>query len=233
MRDQPSRCASSKREPLLVLFKQPKPNIPTMNTTIRTAIACLVVASAAVAAPPNTRPLLTPKRLAELTAPTDAPKPKSYKIEISELGSASLPEAKPEGEIEAVREFRFPVEFALAKATAVDGSPSVTPTTPTAFAQANTGWTVQLSATPHGKLVIVFVHAHYVEAELVTGAYGEIAGPVYTERGEVITPNKLDQPKIQTTATRLYLCAIPGQSYEVTLYRGAKAEKHTITVKAE
>jgi hypothetical protein len=204
-----------------------------MNTTIRTAIACLTVFSAAVAAAPNLRPLLTPKRLAELTAPADAPKVKGYKVEISELGSATLPEAKLEGEIQAVREFRFPVEFAPAKANAVNGALSVTPTTPTAFAQGSTGWTVQLSATQFGKLVILYVHADYIEGELVTGGYGEIAGPVYTERGEVITPNKLEQPKIQTTATRLYIYAIPGQPYEVTLYRGAKPEKHTITLKAE
>lgn len=204
-----------------------------MNTTIRTAIACVAIVSAAVAAAPNLRPLLTPKRIAELTVPTEAPKVKSYKVDISDLGNATLPEAKPEGEIQAVREFRFPVEFALPKATAVNGAPSVTPTTPTAFAQGSTGWTVQLSATPHGKLVILYVRADYVEGELVTGGYGELAGPVYTERGEVITPNKLDQPKIQTTTTRLYLYAIPGQSYEVTLYRGAKAEKHTITLRAE
>ena len=65
------------------------------------------------------------------------------------------------------------------------------------------------------------------------GGYGAIAGPIYTEQGDVITPNKLDQPKLQTTTTRFNIFAMPGESYEVTLYRGAKSEKHIVTVKPE
>jgi hypothetical protein len=49
----------------------------------------------------------------------------------------------------------------------------------------------------------------------------------------VLTPNKLDQPKFQTTTTRFHIFAVPGESYEVTLYRGSKEEKHSITVTVE
>jgi len=54
-----------------------------------------------------------------------------------------------------------------------------------------------------------------------------------SEQGEVITPNKLEQPKSLTTTTRFHLFAVPGETYDVTLYRGGKAEKHTVTVTAE
>ena len=203
-----------------------------MNTTIRTAIVCLAVISVAVAATPNTRKRLTAQRIAELTAPTDAPNPKTYKVEISALGSSTLPAAKPEGEIQSIRELRFPTEFEPPQAAA-NGAPVITPTTPTAFEQVNTGWTVHLTAKPQGKLITVYGVADYVEAELVPGGYGAIAAPIYTEQGDVITPNKLDQPKLQTTTTRFNIFAMPGESYEVTLYRGAKSEKHIVTVKTE
>ena len=103
-----------------------------MNTTIRTAIVCLAVFSVAVAATPNTRKRLTAQRIADLTAPTDAPNPKGYKVEISALGSSTLPAANPKGEIQAIRELRFPTEFEPPQAAA-NGAPVITPTTPTAF----------------------------------------------------------------------------------------------------
>ena len=53
------------------------------------------------------------------------------------------------------------------------------------------------------------------------------------EQGGLLTPNKLDQPKLQTTTTRFNLFAVPGESYEVTFYRGDKSEKHTVTVSTE
>jgi hypothetical protein len=203
-----------------------------MNTTIRTAVVCLAVISVAVAATPNTRKRLTAQRIAELTAPADAPHPKAYKVEISALGSSKLPASKPEGEIQSIRELRFPTEFEPPQAAAT-GAPVITPTTPTAFEQVNTGWTVHLTAKAHGKIIAVYGIADYVEAEMVPGGYGVIAGPIYTELGEVITPNKLDQPKLQTTTTRFNIFAVPGGSYEVTLYRGVKSEKHIVTVSTE
>ncbi len=211
-----------------------------MNTTTRTAIACIAVACAAVAATPKAQKRLTPRQLFELTAPSGkAAHPKIYKVEISDLGSASLPAAKPEGEIQSIREFRFPTEFEPPEAAA-NGAPVITPLTPTAFETVNTGWTIRLTAKPAGrigkpagKLVALYGVADFVAAELVRGGYGAIAGPIYTEQGEVITLNKLDQPKFQTTTTRFHIFALPGEPYAITLYRGAKAEKHIVTVTTE
>ncbi|EDY18583.1 hypothetical protein CfE428DRAFT_3968 [Chthoniobacter flavus Ellin428] len=203
-----------------------------MNTPLRAALVCLAIISIAVAATPNTRTRLTAQRIADLTAPAEGPHPKGYKIEISGLGSSLLAAAKPEGEILSVRELHFPSEFKPPQAAA-NGAPGITPTTPTAFETVNTGWSVRLTAKPHGKVIAVYGIADYVEAELVAGGYGVVAGPIYTEKGEVITPNKLDQPKLQTTTTRFNIFAVAGESYEVTLYRGAKSEKHIVTVSAE
>lgn len=203
-----------------------------MNTTIRTVIACLAVISVAVAATPNNRKRLTPQRLAELIAPTDGPAPKTYKVAISAIGSFTLPAAKPEGVMQVGRELRFPTEFEPPQAAA-NGAPAIIPTTPTAFELVNTGWTVRLVAKAQGRMISVYGIADYVEAEMVPGGYGAAAGPIYNEKGEVLTPNKLDQPKVQTTTTRFNIFAVPGGSYEVTFYRGAKAEKHMVTVLAE
>ena len=221
-----------------------------MKTTVRTTIVCLAVASIAIAAPQKTK-RLTPQSIAELTAPSDAAKPKTYKVEVSGLEhprsifrqpsspppakegpvSVNLPADKPQAVLECIREFRFPIEFDPPQAA--NGAPVITPTTPAAFETVNTGWTIRLSAKPHGKLVAVYAVADYVEVEMIPGGYGAIAGPIYTEQGDVISPNKLDQPKFQTTTTRFHIFALPGEPYEVTLYRGAKAEKHTITVTTE
>jgi hypothetical protein len=137
-----------------------------------------------------------------------------------------------EGVIEVIREFRFPSKFKTAQAGA-DGSNISAPTTPTAFEKVNTGWTIRLTAQPHGKLIAIQGIADYVEAELVNGGYGPITGPIHTDQGKLISPNVLHQPKVQTTTTRFHLFALPGESYEVTLYRGAKAEKHMVSVTAE
>lgn len=202
-----------------------------MNNTIRTTIACVAAASIAFAATSQSQKHLTTVRVAELTARSETPAPKAYKVDVSALGNATLPGAKPEAEIVVGREVRFPVAFEPPHA--VSGTPAVTPTTPTAFETINTGWTIHLTAKPQGKLVAVYGVADYVEAQLVAGGYGATAGPIYSEQDELLTYNKLDQPKLQTTTTRFHIFAVPGESYEVTLYRGSKPERHTIKVSAE
>lgn len=203
-----------------------------MNTLIRTAIAGTVIASVAFAATPKYSKRLTAQRVAELTAPTEAALPKAYRIEIADIGHATLSADKPESWIEAGRDFVFPTEFDPPQ-PAANGAPVLTPTTPSAFETASTGWTVRLSAKPHGRLVAVYGVADYAEAALVPGGYGAIAGPIYTERGEMLTPNELNQPKFQTTTTRFHIFAVPGEPYDVTFYRGAQEEKHTIIVTLE
>jgi hypothetical protein len=202
-----------------------------MNTTIRTTFVCLAVISVAVAATPSSRKRLTASRIADLTASSEIPPAKIYKVEVSDIGASTLPAAKPEGELFSGRELRFPTEFEPPQAA--KGVFGIVPTTPTAFETVNTGWTIRLSAKPYGKVIAVYGVADYVQCEFVPGGYGAISGPVFTEEGEVLTPNKLDQPKLQTTTTRFNIFAVPGESYEVTLYRGAKSEKHIVTVSTE
>jgi hypothetical protein len=200
-----------------------------MNLSIRTVLVGLAVLSVAVAATPKQSKRLTVQRVAELTAPADAPVPKAYKVKIAGLGNAVLPAAKPSGGIRTGREVHFPTEFDPPRAPA-NGAPVITPTTPTAFETIDTGWSVRLTARPQGQLIAVYGVADYTEAELVPGGYGAIAGPIYTERGDVLTLNKLDEPKLQTTTTRFHIFAVAGEPYEVTFYRGAKRERHVVTV---
>ena len=187
---------------------------------------------AAIAATPKAPKLLTVQRVHELTAPTESAPAKAYKVAITAIGNTTLSADKLQGRVEAIKVLSFPVEFDPPQ-TAANNTSVITPTTPTAFETVNTGWTVSLSAKPHGKLVAVYGVADYVEATLVRGGYGAIAGPVYTVSGEVLTTNALDQPKLQTTTTRFHIFAVPGESYDVTLYRGSKTEKHSITVTQE
>ena len=224
-----------------------------MNTTIRTTIACLTVAGVSIAATTKTFTRLTPQRVAELTAPSDAPPAKNYTVAITGLKTpwfhpgqtpavapsddhgvhVTLPAEKPQAIIEVIREFRFPTAFEPPEAADGGARGLTAPTTPAAFETINTGWTIRLSAKPHGKLVAVYGVADYVEPEMVAGGYGAIAGPIYSEQGKLISPNVIQQPKFQTTSTRFHIFAVPGESYEVTLYRGAKAEKHSVTLTAE
>src|SRR6266481_2780196 len=120
-----------------------------MNPPLRTAIVCLAVISVAIAATPSSRQRLTAQRIADLSASSDAPRPKNYKIEISGIGASTLPVAKPEGEVSSGRELRFPTEFQPPQ-PAANGAFVITPTTPNAFEQVKTGWTVRLTARPHG-----------------------------------------------------------------------------------
>lgn len=200
-----------------------------MNLRIQTALVGFTAISVAMAATPSLRPRLTARRVAELTDVIEGEPAKAYKVEISDLGSCTVGANQKPVEFTRGRELIFPTEFDPPQAAA-NGAPVVTPTTPTAFGSVNSGWTVRLTAKPHGRLVAVYGVAEYVEAEFVNGGYGEVAGPIHTAQGRVITPNKLQQPKLETTTTRFNVFALPGESYEVTFYRGARAEKHTVAV---
>jgi hypothetical protein len=219
-----------------------------MNTTSH-SIVFMVFASTAIAAAPEAQ-RLTPQRIAALTAPSDASKPSRYKVEISDLAilenrdrpksatprraplSITFPADKPEAVLEAIREFRFPAKFSPPQAAA-DGSALTAPPMPAAFKTVNTGWTIRLSAKQHGNLVAIAGAADYVSAEFVPGDYGPLSGPIYSEDGKFLSPNKYHQPKIQTTTTHFHLFAVPGQPCEVTLHRGTKSQKHKITVTTE
>lgn len=221
------------------------PLTPMTKKSICLSLATLVLAGAVLGAASKPRQRLTPQRVAELTAPTDAPAAARYTVEISGFPRVTLPTAKLEATVESIREIRFPTELdppqapaelrvpPTAKSEKASGIFPITPTTPRAFESLNTGWQIRVTARPRGKLVELFGVADYVEAEYVRGGYGPLSGPIFTDKGEVITPNKLDLPKTQTTTTRFHLFAVPGESSEVALYRGSKIEKHTVKITAE
>ena len=193
-------------------------------------LSAMALTAAAITKSPKT--FLTPDRIRELTAPTDAPAPKGYKVAISGLGSRTIPAGNPgqQGTLESIREFRYPTQFEPPKSS---GGDQVSPMTPTEFETVFTGWTVRLSATPHGRLVAIAGVADYVTAQLRQGGYGPVNGPIYTNAGALLSPNKLEQPEVQTTSTHFHIFAVPGESYEVTFYRGNASEKHTVTVTEE
>ena len=68
---------------------------------------------------------------------------------------------------------------------------------------------------------------------MMNGGYGAVAGPIYNNNGELLSPNVVHQPKSTTTSTRFHLFALPGEPYEVTLFRGEQAEKHLVTIRAD
>jgi hypothetical protein len=195
------------------------------------SLSAMAITAAAITKSPKSP--LTLDRIRELTAPTDAPAPKAYKVTISGLGSCTVPAGASgkQVKLEDIREFRFPTQFEPPKSG--DGDAVVLPTTPTEFGMANTGWTVHLNATPHGRLVGIAGAADYVTAQLHPGGYGPVNGPIYAKDGTMLSPNKLDQPEVQTTSTHFHIFAVPGESYEVTFYRGNTTEKHTVTVTEE
>jgi len=216
-----------------------------MKTSIRTIVICLASLFLIAAVPKVER--LTPRRINQLATQSELPKPHGYKVSISGLGrdlsqdlkglvsdpmTIAFPADKT-GTMEGIREFRFPVEFEPPASKNDLNMGTVTPITPTKFETVNTGWTIRLSAKPQGKLIVLDGVADYVDVKLVNGGYGEIAGPVYSEEGEVLTANKLDQPRFHTTTTRFHIFALPGKPYEVILYRGAGSGKHTITIAPE
>ena len=222
---------------------------------IRTTVAGVALTCVAVAATSTLSKPLTPERVAELTAPVDAPSAKSYKVSITGLklpqtkwwpatlgngrfaadGSIgiTLPADKAQGVMEVIREFRFPVAFEPPEAKDGGAHGLTAPITPAGFETVNTGWTIRLSAKPQGKLVGLYGIADYVEPDIVNGGYGALAGPIHSQDGKLVSPNVLEQPKFQTTTTRFHVFAVPGESYEVELYRGAKSEKHRVLVTAE
>ena len=217
------------------------------TATIRITIVSLAAASITMAATAKPEPL-TPKRIAELTRPSEAAAPKVYKIEVSGLQrpspnashdsapiSVTFPADRPQAVLECIRELRFPSAFTPPK-TIANRDPAFEPTRPADFDVVNTGWTIRFSAKQHGRVVAIAGVADYVEAdmpEIGTGAYGPLGAPIRAESGELLSPNVVHQPKVQTTTTRFQIFAVPGETYEVTLYRGAKPEKHRITVTTE
>lgn len=204
-----------------------------MNIPICVIIGCGVVAATSIAATFTPQSHLTVRRVLELTASSNPTAPQSYQVEISSLGKALLPSNKPEGEFTLRQETIFPTEFLPPQPARSSDPIAITPSTPTNFETIHTGWTVRLSAKPFGKLVAVSGSANFVEASSVPAGYGEVAAPVYADRGDVvITPNAMSMAKVQTTTTHFQVFAVPGETCEVILYRGAKAEKHRVSVTA-
>jgi hypothetical protein len=146
-------------------------------------------------------------------------------------GRITFPADRP-AIIEVIREFRYPVKFDPPRA-AEDGSLIIAPLTPKEFETINTGWTIRLNASPSGQLIALSGKAEYVEAEMMNGGYGAVAGPIYDAKGTLLTPNVVHQPKAKSTSTCFHVFAVPGEPYEITLYRGDKAETHTIKVSVE
>ncbi len=203
-----------------------------MKPCLRTSLICAALALGSVASTPTPLKRLTAKRILELTAPSDVAAPNSYNVEILGLGASTLSADKLEGEIKVGKPLVFPTEFDPPQAS-MDPALGIVPTTPTAMGTVDTGWTVRLTANPHGKLLAVTGAAEYTSAKMLPGGYGAIAGPVFAENGNTITVNRLEQPRLETTTTRFHIFAVPGESYEVTFYKGEKAEKHTVTVTAQ
>jgi hypothetical protein len=94
--------------------------------------------------------------------------------------------------------------------------------TPRAFETTNAGWTIHLTARPAGKLIALSGTAEYVEVQMMNGGYGAVAGPIYHNKGELLSPNVVHQPKSTTTSTCFHIFALPGEPYEVTLSAGSK-----------
>lgn len=200
-----------------------------MNHLLRVSLSVLAVAGLSFAAASKPQPRLTPARIVELTTPASRPAPNSYQVKMSDLGEGAIPSNGTKVTLEKIREFRFPTEFTPPQASLRTDVP-VVPTTPDVFETIHTGWTITLTAKPQGKLVELCGVAEYVEVELINGGYEPLSGPIHTEDGQLITPNKLEQPLAQTTTTRFHLFAVPGESYEIELYRGKVKEMRTITV---
>ncbi len=200
----------------------------------------LTVAALSIAAATKSPNRLTPQRVAELTAPAPVAAATIYDVTITGLPKAAL-KADQRAVIETIREVIFPTEFdppqapqeVRGAASDATGPAPLMPTTPTAFETLHTGWSVSLVLKPRGKVVEVIGSADYTTAEHVNGGYGALAGPIFSEKGEVLTPNKLELPRTQTTTTRFHIFAVPGEPYEVTFYQGSKAEKRTIMVAAQ
>src|SRR4051794_31455964 len=112
-----------------------------MRRSLRPAIVGVVFASISLAASSGPLKRLTPQRIAELTAPSNAPNAKGYTVTVSGLDAGASPAAvtgplssaritlpadKPRGTIEFIREFSFPSEF-NPPAASLDGTQLTAP----------------------------------------------------------------------------------------------------------
>ena len=216
---------------------------PAMKRSLLFAGVAIATATVTFAAISKSGTRLTPRRVAEINALSTEPRPAKVTVTISGISKIRMATDKSKASMELIRDLRYPTEFAPPEAPkealkarakpAEGGAFPVTPTTPLAFETLNTGWTITLSASAVGSMVELYGTADFVEADLVNAGYGALSGPIYSDDGILITPNKLQMPKSSTTTTRFHLFALPGESYEVTLYRGNKAETHTVTVTPE
>lgn len=211
-----------------------------MKHSLSVGLVLLVAAmTMAAVSKPGTR--LTPQRVAEVNALTGAADLPRATVAISGFSPIRTVTNGGKTVLEAIREYRFPTAFTppIASKELLKGEPNpegnvpVTPTTPDAFETLNTGWTITLTTKARGGLIEIYGVADFVEVDLIAGGYGALAGPIMTDKGSVITPNRVVLPKSKTTTTRFHIFAVPGESYDVTLYRGSKAEKHAVTVTAE
>jgi len=163
-------------------------------------------------------------RLAELSA-QKAKAPKRYKIQLEFKGEDGKTENAPtltarpgqQAQVAALREFVYPVSYQLADFSATLRKPvstksfPVTPVTPTAFTKRNLGYTVELTARPHGAYVLVEGKIIHEKFAGFSRAPGEAISPIVDAKSKItITDNRVDLPNFVRSETPLYTAGLPG-----------------------
>lgn len=194
-------------------------------------LAAVAIAATSLGALQRYVPRLTTMRIHQVANLPVPVAERGYVVSVGGIGEAWLSAETLEGKIENGKDVRFPTEFDPPHAE--PGHPAVTPLTPTAFNSQFTGWTIRFKAKPHGSMIGIFGAAEYTSSHQVPGGYGAVAGPMYDEAGALLTWNKLELPRLQTTTTHFHIFALPGEAYAVTLYRGKTPETHAVTVTVE
>lgn len=140
------------------------------------------------------------------------------------------------GRIQHIKEFPFPTEFdppqnslapktfgssdSLPDNSGSTGSFPVTPSTPGRFDFKDTGWTIDLSMSARGGLLVVNGRSEQVAFEGFTAQPGETAKPIYDDSGILLSDNKHLQPAFTTRESPFTFDMLPGKTYRLPLPAG-------------
>lgn len=131
-------------------------------------------------------------------------------------------------ELESVRELIYPTKFDLPRTVSnTSGGATkkvpITPTTPIEFSMRQVGDVLSVIVSTDGPFVIISGTLNSSSWKISSRSFGEAHLPIKSDKGELLTENKVVQPEITSIESFIHITGLPGKDHIVNLdSRGAK-----------
>lgn len=119
---------------------------------------------------------------------------------------------------EVVRELVYPTQFDLPnKGNNATPSAPIVPTTPTNFSLRQVGDVLHLTVRTEGPFVIISGTLNRSSWKMGSRSFGEAHLPIKSDKGQLLTENKVMQPEVTTVESLIHIAGLPNKEHVVEL----------------